>query len=415
MRRFSAYSSAQFKRSVRFLPFIFLVTLIICICLALFLVTSLNVGASDNEDSQRKIRIGITGSFEDTFLGFGLSAIQTFDSSRFALELVECSEAEAAASLRRGDISGYVVIPDGFIDDAIHGDVGKLQFVANYVNADIVNMLKQEILDLVSCIIVECQKGVYAMQEVLDQFGASYDEIDTETLALSADYISVILARSNALDVKIVEAQKSLTFKGHMFSGITILLMLLSGIVTCPLFVRRDISLYRLLSANRHSAASQILGEYLAFFFMMLINNVILIFVLMIGTGPMLGAIPELELLEISDILLLVVKCVPVILLITSLQFLMYQLSDSIVSGVLMQFFSAVLLGYLSGCFYPISFFPEGIRTVAGIIPPGISVQYLSSLLMGRTDGSNIVSIMLYFAAFTILSVLVRYNKIKKA
>lgn len=415
MRRFSAYSSAQFKRSVRFLPFIFLVTLIICICLALFLVTSLNVGASDNDDSQRKIRIGITGSFEDTFLGFGLSAIQTFDSSRFALELVECSEAEAAASLRRGDISGYIIIPDGFIDDATHGDVGKLQFVANYVNADIVNMLKQEILDLVSCIIVECQKGVYAMQEVLDQFGASYDEIDTETLALSADYISVILARSNALDVKIVEAQKSLTFKGHMFSGITILLMLLSGIVTCPLFVRRDISLYRLLSANRHSAASQILGEYLAFFFMMLINNVILIFVLMIGTGPMLGAIPELELLEISDILLLVVKCVPIILLITSLQFLMYQLSDSIVSGVLMQFFSAVLLGYLSGCFYPISFFPEGIRTVAGIIPPGISVQYLSSLLMGRTDGSNIVSILLYFAAFTILSVLVRYNKIKKA
>ena len=167
MRRFSAYSSAQFKRSVRFLPFIFLVTLIICICLALFLVTSLNVGASDNEDSQRKIRIGITGSFEDTFLGFGLSAIQTFDSSRFALELVECSEAEAAASLRRGDISGYIIIPDGFIDDATHGDVGKLQFVANYVNADIVNMLKQEILDLVSCIIVECQKGVYAMRRLL--------------------------------------------------------------------------------------------------------------------------------------------------------------------------------------------------------------------------------------------------------
>ena len=416
MSRFSSYTKAQFKRSVRYLPFIFLVTLIICLCLALVLVSMLSsAGTSNEDDAQAKIRIGITGHVEDTFLGFGLSAIQTFDSSRFALEILELAPEKAASDLRKGDISGYIVVPENFINDAIHGDVGKLQFVTNYANADIVNMLKHEVLNLVSCIIVESQKGVYGMQELMYEFGLDYDESYNYTLSMSADYISLVLARQNALDMRIVETEPTLTFEGYMLSGITVLLMLLTGIVTCPLFVRRDVSLYRLLSANRHSSLAQILGEYLSFFSVMLINNLVLLFALMIGTGEIMGAIPEFVFLDFWDIFGILLKFIPAVALITSLQFLMYQLADSIVSGVLMQFVSAVLLAYLSGCFYPISFFPKAIRVISGLIPPGIAREYLSSLLLGDASAKNIISIFAYFAAFIFLSVVVRYNKIKRA
>ncbi len=415
MRRFSSYTNAQFKRSVRFLPFIFLVTLIICLCLALVLVSTFKTTSSSEDDSQAKIRIGITGSYEDTFLGFGLSAIQAFDSSRFALELIELDSEKAATSLRKGDISGYIVIPENFINNAIHGEVGKLEFVTNFANADIVNMLKHEVLELVSCIIVESQKGVYGMQEIMyDKFGLSYDDTYNDTLALSAEYISLVLARSTALEVTLVNVEK-LTFEGHMFSGITVLLMLLSGIVTCPLFVRRDLSLYKLLSANRHHSAAQIIGEYLAFFSVMLINNIVLLLALMVGTGTVMGAIPELALLSAGEMFALLIKFIPAIALITSLQFLMYQLADSIVSGVLMQFISAVLLAYLSGCFYPISFFPEAIQVISRLIPPGIAREYLSSLIMGHAETSAFLASLAYFALFTVLSVVVRHNKIKTA
>jgi ABC-2 type transport system permease protein len=413
MRQFSTYTGAQIKRSARYLPFVFLVTLVICLCLGVLLISTL--GANSSKDDQAKIRIGITGDFEDTFLGFGLSAIQSFDSSRFALELVECDEVQAAVDLRKGNISGYVVIPENFIDNAVYDEVGRLQFVTNYTNADIMNLVKQEILQLVSCIIVESQKGVYGMQELLYKFGLEYDEVYDETLVISADYISMVLARSNALDVKILPEQKNLTFEGYMFSGITVLLMLLAGIVTCPLFVRRDISLYRLLSANRNRAATQIAGEYLAFFLLMLINNIILLFALMMGTGTMTGVIPELRYLDAVEMISIILKFIPVMALITSLQFFMYQLADSIVSGVLMQFISAVLLAYLSGCFYPISFFPESIQKISALIPPGIAREYLSSLLIDEVKISNIISIFLYFAVFTSLSILSRRSKIKNA
>ena len=414
MRRFSTYTNAQIKRSVRFLPFVFLVTFVICLCLGLLLISTVGKD-TDADDDQAKIRIGITGDFEDTFLGFGLSAIQSFDSSRFALELVECDEAQAKIDLRKGNISGYVVIPEDFINNAIYGEVGRLQFVTNYTNASIINLVKQEILGLVSCIIVESQKGVYGLQELLYEYGLEYDEVYDETLVISADYISKVLARSIALDVEILPEQNNLTFAGDMFSGITVLLMLLAGIVTCPLFVRRDISLYRLLSANRNRAATQIAGEYLAFFITMLINNVVLLFALMIGTGTVSGVIPELATLDFFEISAIIIKFIPAVALITSLQFFMYQLADSIVSGVLMQFISAVLLAYISGCFYPISFFPEVIQKISAVIPPGIAREYLSSLLIDEVQTSSIIAIFLYFAVFTSLSIVSRHNKIKNA
>ena len=101
--------------------------------------------------------------------------------------------------------------------------------------------------------------------------------------------------------------------------------------------------------------------------------------------------------------------------MITAFQFLLYQLSDSLVSGVLMQFVSAVLLGYVSGCFYPISFFPRAIRTFSGLLPSGIAREYLSSLLAGKGSAAEVVPIAVCFAVFIALSVLVRGYRIRRA
>lgn len=411
MKRFYEYTNAQIKRSLRFFPFIFLVTLVMCIAIALLLVALINTDGNDTD--QQKLKIGITGSYEDTYLGFGLSAIQSFDSSRFALELIEFDEDEARARLKKGEIVGYVSLPENFIDNAVHGHIGKLSFVTNHSNADIVNVFKEEVLELVSAIIVESQKGVYAMQDAMSDIGANANDIYDETVILSAEYINLTLNRTNALKVEIIGVSDNLSFAGYMFSGLSILLMLLSGIVTAPLFIRRDASLYKLLSANRCKSISQISGEYISFFITMLINNSVLLFALMLGAGKLTNAIPELSLLGIPGILGLILKFTPAIALITSFQFFMYQISDSIVSGVLIQFIAAAILGYVSGCFYPISFFPELIQNASHFIPSGIARSYLASLITGKSAPSDIAAIFLYFIAFISLSIFVRERKIK--
>lgn len=413
MRRFLAFTRAQAKRAALYLPFVFLVTLVLCLCLAFALLTT--VSSDKSKADQQKISIGVVGDFKNSYLDLGVSAIKSFDSSRFSLDLIELDENEARSSLLKGRIAGYVVITEEFVNEAIYGNVGKISFVTTDANADIINVFKQEVLELISSVLVESQNGVYGLQDAMRHQGNKWAEIEGPSNELTAEYVGLILNRSNALDVEIIGVSDNLSFGGYMFSGLSVLLILLSGIVTCPLFIKRDMALPKLLSANRHSALSQIAGEYLAFFGMMLINTVLLLFLLMIGAGRISGAIPELAELGISEMLLILIKFIPAIALITALQFLMYQLSDSIVSGVLMQFISAVFLGYISGCFYPISFFPKAIRILSDLIPSGIARGYFSSLLVGDASLLQLITILLYFLALMALSVFVRHGKIKTA
>ena len=61
------------------MPYVFLVTLLIALCLALAVTTMVNANRSDSD--QTKIGLGIVGDFEDSYLAIGLSAVKSFDSS----------------------------------------------------------------------------------------------------------------------------------------------------------------------------------------------------------------------------------------------------------------------------------------------------------------------------------------------
>ena len=173
-------------------------------------------------------------------------------------------------------------------------------------------------------------------------------------------------------------------------------------------------ALPKLMSANRYHPSIQIAGEYLAFFLVTLVNTLVLLF-LMMQAGRASGAVVELVGLSTGEMLIILIKFIPAVAMISAFQFLLYQLADSIVSGVLMQFVSAVFLGYISGCFYPISFFPKVIRTVSGVIPSGIARGYLSSLLTDSADAVALLAIFGYVAGLIGLSLLVRRHKIRTA
>lgn len=413
MRRFCVYTRLQLKRVLHHAPFLFFVTLVICLALVLAIVSIVSADNSDTE--QTKVEIGVVGDFENTYLSFGIQALKSFDSSRFFLDIVQLDEVEARKRLLDKELAGYVVIPDGFVENAIYGDVGKLSFVTTATNADIVNMFKQEVLELVSCILVESQNGVYGMQDAMLDKGISYGEVMDKTEKISFEYVDLIINRSNALDIEIIDAPNLITFGGYMFSGISILLILLSGIVCCAIFIRQDYALPRLMSANRYGVFTQTVGEYLSFFAIMALNTLILLFFMMLGVGAQSELIRELAGRGIGDILPVLIGFLPAVALITSLQFLLYQLSDSLVSGVLIQFVSAVLLGYVSGCFYPITFFPKAIRFVSGILPSGIAREYLSSLILGNPDPKQISVILVYTVVLLVISGIIRDRRIREA
>lgn len=411
IRRSLVYFYLQLKRATRYLPFIIAVTLALCIALSLALSTLVS---TDNSDAKnKKIKVATVGDFVDSYLDFGMSALQSMDSSRFTLEVLSLTEDEANEALANGEIVGYAIIPNEFIIDAVSGDVGQIQFVTNNSGVDMFSLFKKEVLDLISCLLVESQNGVYAMEDICVDSGFSNRDRYDNSIQLSKNYVTLIFNRANALEVEIVGISDSLSFSGYMFAGITVLIMLLSAIPCCPVFIRRDTSHPKLMNANRFSPAHQILGEYSAFFAIMLINTAILTIAMAIGAGKLFPMILELADFTIAEILILPLLLIPAALAITAMQFLLFELTDSLISGVLLQFFCALVLAYASGCFYPISFFPKAIRFFSSLTPSGIARAYLSSILSGADGLMYIVALIAYATILLTITVLVRARRIK--
>jgi len=189
-------------------------------------------------------------------------------------------------------------------------------------------------------------------------------------------------------------------------------MIFLCGISCCPLFVKKDMALPKLLCVSGHSPLSQVFGEYAAYFILMFSNILVILVTVFFALGDTVSIIPELYDYTALDAALLVIKFIPGIIMITSLQYLLYEISSSIVSGVLLQFISSIALTYAGGCFYPISFFPEGIQKLAKFLPSGIARSYLSECITSEQTASAGAIIILVSVLFIGLAVVVRKYRI---
>lgn len=410
MKKALTYAYLQLKRMAKLAPFIWGITILLCLCLSLALSAIVNMDKSSDE--KRKFTVGIVGDFSDSYFGFGISAVQSLDPSRFSIDIVELTESQAQQKLENGEIMAYVVIPEGYIDDAMHGDINKLSYVTQESGLDIAVLFKDEVLDMISCILVESQNGIYGMQDAVRKNNIKVSHIMDHTNALMAEYLTLIINRSTALEQNIIGVSDSLSFGAYMYSGITVLLMLLCGVACCPFFMRRDKALSALLNADRRGPIYQITSEYAAYLFLMLINTAVLFCVLVIGSGEAVAIIPELAGFTISKALSVFVQFIPAIIAITSLQFLLYELTNSIVSGVLLQVICAIGLAYVSGCLYPISFFPKSIQTLSALTPTGMAREHLSSLISGKTEILSALILVGYATVLIGIAALVRSRRI---
>jgi len=132
------------------------------------------------------------------------------------------------------------------------------------------------------------------------------------------------------------------------------------------------------------------------------------------GLGEIAAVIPELADGGFSFCIALAGKLIPAIFAITAMQFLFFELVDSVVSGVLLQFLGTMGLAYISGCLYPISFFPETIRAIAFATPPGLARSYFASLLSGA-GGGLCFALFLYGLVLLGAAVMLRCRRIRTA
>ena len=162
--------------------------------------------------------------------------------------------------------------------------------------------------------------------------------------------------------------------------------------------IKRDYSLSQLLWAKGHSPAKQVLCEWGVFFLCMLIPGEILLLVIQ-GDGALsFGAI---------------FSAFAAFFALTALSFFLFTLAKDYMAGVLLHFFGTLTLCFISGCMYPVYFFPVALQKISAYLPTGLARAQLSGCITGKTELLTTLLLLAYGIVFLMLTALLARKRLK--
>ena len=411
MDKFKIYTSMQLKRAVKLFPAAVFSSLLIFISLAL---TALMLFRADSSDEgKKKVDIAIVGNTEDSYLGFGIGMLNNVDTAKISVNFSYMTEAEAKAKLAGGYIAGYMIIDEEFIEALGRGENIPLTYVSRTSSGGFIEVLVRDAADIISSVIINSERAIYAMQAYMNENGKRA-EIDAWTQRINMSFLSLVLSRKNAYEIKIVDGFKGAKFLEYYASGLMIFFTFLLGIGSGLFLIKRDMAVYRLLYTRGHNEASQVCGEYLAFF--LLLAASVLTIILAVSAG---AAFAHIDISGGNDnfrlsIMGFFLKLMPVIFMLAAIIFFIYESGRNIINSVIAVFITALSLSYISGCLYPADFFPEIMQKISALLPLGAGLRYLLAAFTGEDGTKYLLIIISYTVIFLILSFGFRKRNIKK-
>ncbi|MBE5927965.1 MAG: ABC transporter permease [Lachnospiraceae bacterium] len=400
------YFYLQIKRASKIFP----LALVVAVTLYIGFVTILFglLAMFDGREDNTRFTVAIAGDTDNKYISWGLAALQMFDEARFSIEFVEMDEAQARRELEKGDISAYVVLPEEFMEKAVYGDIEPVTYVTSSGMEGIASILKREITAFVTDIVVYSQKGTYGVNDAL--FGNDLGETAyRHVYKISLEYADFIFQRNELYSVNELGVADGLSTTEYYVCVIYVMLFVLMGMPFAVLYIKRDYAFNRLLVSRGYSCGKQLGCEYGVHFITMLL----LVVAIMIVSFIVERCAPEV----LGGILIqgwrgLIVKFVPIIIMISAFNIFMFELSSNLVSGILLHFFVAIGLCYVSGCMYPIYAFPKIIVDFAAFLPTGIVRSYLATFFTFDTSVFSFIGLIIYAGVFYAFALLLRIRKI---
>ena len=149
------------------------------------------------------------------------------------------------------------------------------------------------------------------------------------------------------------------------------LFLCLATLAFAPLLILQDDSLQRVLKCRGVGAVQQVLCEFGVY--------VLALMVLAVFPAAISG----------KNFFVMLFGTIPVTICIAALSYLVYSLSGDLLSGVLLQLLLSLAMCFLSGCMYPVHFFPVAVQKLSAWLPAAIARNYWADLLREAAAGSG--------------------------
>lgn len=409
MIKFGDYFLVQLKRCFKLLP-----GMLIMIVLVAMVVSAIGYAIFNSEaykEEQMRYKLGIVGDTSDNMLSMGVNLLENNDDSRFMLEIVQFdAEDDAKDALREGKISAYVLITDEFVNslNALSNDIN-LEYFATSGQRGITSVMMDELADIASELVVSSEKGLLVLEQEMKNAGFPAEAINPQIDRLLLLYVGAMLARGDVVEFSELGLSDGLTTPQYYSISLSLFFLLLMSFCSISFFLGKKKATYQFISAKGLGVSWQILAEYLAYFLMNLFCvELILIIVrrlsrlriLSFENGEIIGDMAFVK----SEI-----NIIAVMLLFSALGLFIFEVVTGVINKFLAAFIIFIGMAYISGYFYPKSFFPDALQKLGELLPTGVAFTY-----MGGLHREYILIMVIYTIIFISASIFIRRRKIRK-
>ena len=362
------YFWVQVKRIGRVIPLAVLASVILFA--GIYLAYQALVSHWEQDESFRKLQIGIVGTADDHLMQMAVDAVKTMDSSHLSVTFAEMGEQQAISRLERGEISAYLVFPEGFLERAMQGEILPIRFVSAAAGENVLSLIKDEFAGVFANMLLSSEKGAYALDIALQEYG--YDNISREKMnELAIAYAQKVFHRDEVYVVEELGISGGLSFSSYMICGLSVLFLCLATLAFAPLLILQDDSLQRVLKCRGVGAVQQVLCEFGVY--------VLALIVLAVFPAAISG----------KNFFVMLFGIIPVAICIAGISYLVYSVCVDLLSGVLLQLLLSLAMCFLSGCMYPVHFFPVAVQKLSAWLPAAIARNYWADLLWEAAAGSG--------------------------
>lgn len=395
------YFPAQLKRGARAYPGVLIITLLTLA--AIILASVYSVRSIRSDESRSKVIIGLVNNSGEPLFNLGLMALGTVDDTIGAVDLVQMSGDEAEKKMINGDISGYVVIPRGYISKIQSGKNEPATIYLPPATANLASFLTRELTTLFSDIVTETQTAIYSMQDAVKSEGVHVN-MNVVLADINMLFFNKVTGRNDYYELRLLGGTDAVPVAVYYVCAAILLLILLWGVAYCRMFINRKYALCRLLASRGTGAFLQIICEYAVFVIFTFLTALMFSAAAGIVFRFVHTGIDVLDRTNVLRCMLFAFRLIPVILAIEAMQLLIYEAASGTVTPVLAQFIALLGCGYLSGLFYPAYFFPGPMRAVGSFLPTGAGLAYLQSCLSGSFDARACLMLAAYAVIFILAS-----------
>lgn len=418
MKRFFIYTILRLKAVLKIFPSMCIMTLLLCLSLGgmLYLQSARTMDLAEG-DEDATVSIGIAGVDDKGAFGAAFPALLKLDSSRAEVDFVLYdSKKDAVRAIRRNEILSAIIIPDGVIGSLLAGGLDKMILIVPTSSAGLEALVMRELARSVSVILGSMNSASSVLADYYTVSGTSDPDIiaDAQTdLLLSS--MQDMLHRRHMFQIRYVKSEQQLSIESFYLVSMVLLLFFLTGIMCAGSFIRPDYSLPKLLNLRRLGASKQILAEYISL--VALLGCLGALFLPLIGialahmpiTFSAFGLTPETFM---KGFLQFALKSIPVLLLAAAMDLFLYELSETLITGVLLQFLVTISLAYLSGVFYTTQTMPESLKAVQPYLPTGQALLYLQYTAKGsRHVMKSLIFVCIWTLLFLAISFLLRRSR----